>query len=66
MPACVAVINAEPSSVKFTLCGVSDNPDMLFRGQIESIGVNPRLSVKGAQGETLVERVWPGAGFNHD
>ncbi len=68
MSACIAVINAGSSSVKFALFAdaVSDNPDMLFRGQIEGIGVSPRLNVKDAQGETLVEREWPEAGFNHD
>lgn len=66
MSGCIAVINAGSSSVKFAVCAVSDNPAILFRGQIEGIGVSPRLSVKDAQGETLVERVWPEAGFNHD
>jgi len=65
MTHCIAVINAGSSSVKFALYAVSDNPDILFRGQIEGIGVSPRLSVKDAQGELLVERVWPESGFDH-
>ena len=66
MSGCIAVINAGSSSVKFALCADSDNADILFRGQIEGIGVSPRLSVKDAQGGSLVEREWPVAGFDHD
>ena len=66
MSGCIAVINAGSSSVKFALCADSDNADILFRGQIEGIGVSPRLHVKDAQGGTVVERAWPATGFDHD
>jgi acetate kinase len=66
MSGCIAVINAGSSSVKFALCADSDNADILFRGQIEGIGVSPRLNVKDAQGGTLVERASSAAGFDHD
>src|ERR1700744_4461158 len=63
---CIAVINAGSSSVEFALFSTSDHADILFRGQIEGIGVSPRLHVKDAQGETLIERAWPEAECNHD
>lgn len=62
----IAVINAGSSSIKFALYDASDNADILFRGQIEGIGVSPRLNVRDAKGETVVERAWPVDGFNHD
>jgi acetate kinase len=66
MSGCIAVINAGSSSVKFALYVASSNADTLFSGQIEGIGVNPRLNVKDAKGGTLIERTWPADGFNHD
>jgi acetate kinase len=66
MSGCIAVINAGSSSVKFALCEASDGTDTLFSGQIEGIGVAPRLEVKTASGEVLEARTWSDAGFNHD
>jgi acetate kinase len=66
MDGCISVINAGSSSVKFALFADSANADVLFRGQIEGIGVSPRLNVRDAQGRTVVERAWPTAGFDHD
>jgi acetate kinase len=66
MSGCIAVINAGSSSIKFALFDTSSNADTLFHGQIEGIGVNPRLKVKDAHGGTLIERTWPADGFNHD
>ncbi|PPQ35019.1 acetate/propionate family kinase [Rhodopila globiformis] len=65
MSGCIAVINAGSSSIKFALCGLADD-DVLYRGQVEGIGVDPRLRVRNAQGETIIERAWPAAGFGHD
>jgi acetate kinase len=62
----VAVINAGSSSIKFAICQASGNADILFRGQIEGIGVAPRLKVRDAQGATVAERTWPVDGFDHD
>jgi acetate kinase len=62
----IAVINAGSSSVKFAIFKASRTADILFRGQIEGIGVAPRLTVKDAQGRMLAERTWPADGFNHD
>ena len=66
MSGCIGVINAGSSSVKFALCEASSDADTLFYGQVEGIGVSPRLNVKDAHGDTLIERTWPAEGFNHD
>ena len=40
MPDCLAVLNSGSSSIKFALYAAADQP-LLFRGQIESIGLGP-------------------------
>src|SRR4051812_5900391 len=65
MSGCIAVINAGSSSIKFALCGLTADAGILHRGQVEGIGVEPRMKVRNAQGETIVERTWPAAGFDH-
>ncbi len=65
MSSCVAVINAGSSSIKFAIFSYSDDAGILFRGQIEGIGVSPRLRVRDAEGKTLDERTWPSSGFDH-
>jgi acetate kinase len=62
----IAVINAGSSSVKFAICQASRNVDILFRGQIEGIGVAPRLKVRNAQGAMVAEQTWPADGFDHN
>jgi acetate kinase len=64
MPDCLAVLNAGSSSIKFALYGASDEA-LLFRGQIESIGLEPRLKVRDAAGHTVAEERWPPEGFDH-
>jgi acetate kinase len=64
MPDCIAVINAGSSSIKFALYAAHDEA-LLFRGQIESIGVSPRLKVRDVAGATVAEQSWPSAGFDH-
>jgi acetate kinase len=66
MTGSIAVINAGSSSVKFAICQASRDADILFRGQIEGIGVAPRLKVGNAQGATVAEQTWPADGFDHD
>ncbi len=66
MSGCIAVINAGSSSVKFALCDASGSADVLFRGQVEGIGVAPHLKVRNAVGEVLVEQSWNADGFDHD
>jgi acetate kinase len=64
MPDCIAVINAGSSSIKFALYAASDEA-LLFRGQIESIGLEPRLKVRDTAGTTIAEQKWPPSGFDH-
>jgi acetate kinase len=61
----IAVVNAGSSSIKFALCDASNDTNVLFRGQIEAIGVAPKLHVKDAQGKTIEQRSWPAEGFDH-
>jgi acetate kinase len=65
MSGCIAVVNAGSSSIKFALFDASSDTNVLYRGQIEAIGVAPRLSVKDAQGITIEQRSWPTEGFDH-
>ncbi len=65
MRGCIAVLNAGSSSIKFALYGADSSEALLFRGQIQQIGVTPRLSVTNARGETIAEKSWPADGFDH-
>ena len=59
----ILVVNAGSSSIKFQLFSVGerDRLQRLLKGQIEGIGVHPRLFAKGVKGETLTDQTWPGA-----
>ncbi|HEX2940256.1 MAG TPA: acetate/propionate family kinase, partial [Rhodopila sp.] len=46
-------------------CGPKAEADILYRGQIEGIGVAPRLTVRNAQKETIATKTWSPAGFDH-
>jgi acetate kinase len=59
----VAVLNAGSSSIKFAL--YEKDVSLLFRGQVEQIGVSPKLQVSNPAGEKLIERSWPASGFDH-
>lgn len=61
----VAVFNAGSSSIKFAV--FEDNPEypILFRGQVEKLGVAPRLVVKNSDDEQIVERSWSAAELDH-
>jgi len=61
----IAVINAGSSSIKFALYESDKNMALQFRGQVEQLGVSPRLHVADASGGKLVERSWPKEGFDH-
>lgn len=65
MRGCIVVLNAGSSSIKFALYGIDSSESLLFRGQIQQIGVSPRLSVTNAQGEAIAEKSWPAEGFDH-
>lgn len=53
----ILVINAGSSSLKFQLFDVSkrEAPACAFKGQIDGIGVRPRLRAKAARGEILAD-----------
>jgi acetate kinase len=59
----IAVINAGSSSIKFAVYEACAS--LLFRGQLEQIGLSPRLHVVDAGGNGLVERSWRAEGFDH-
>src|SRR5262245_10142009 len=65
MSECIAVINAGSSSIKFALYDAGRRRDLLFRGQIEQIGVSPRLHVTNAKGASVSELSRPPEGFDH-
>jgi acetate kinase len=64
MADCIAVLNAGSSSIKFAVYGAADEA-LLFRGQIESIGVKPQLTVRDPSGATIAEQGWQPEGFDH-
>ena len=62
---CLAVINAGSSSIKFALYGGDAAECLLFRGQVEQIGVAPRLHVVDGKGAIVAEQQWAADGFDH-
>ena len=66
MPKFIAVINAGSSSVKFAVYDAEKDERCLFRGQVEGIGVKPRLKVADADGCVVEERDFAAQGFDHD
>lgn len=65
MSGCIAVVNAGSSSIKFALYDLIGDGAALYRGQVEGIGVKPQLTVRNTQGQTVEDRTWPAAGFDH-
>lgn len=64
MPDMILVVNAGSSSLKFEVFEVGSAPNSLSRavkGQVEGIGVHPRLSAKDAKGNLLVDERLPAA-----
>lgn len=61
----IAVINSGSSSIKFALYEARSPEASLFRGQIEQIGVAPRLRVIDGAGNVVQQRQWPAEGFDH-
>ncbi len=60
----VLVVNSGSSSIKFAL--YRSDLDVLYRGQVEQIGVSPRLIVKDAAGKQVLEKKWPSKDFDHN
>lgn len=61
----IAVINAGSSSIKFALFETDGSQRMLFGGQVEQIGVSPRLTVKDAAGSKVIEKEWAPKELDH-
>ena len=62
----IAVINAGSSSIKFALYEATREENCLFRGQIDAIGVEPRLRVADGKGRVVEDRGFRPQGFDHD
>ena len=65
MPNQIAVINAGSSSIKFAVFHDDSAQSLIFRGQIEKIGVAPSLTVENAGGDKLIENEWGANEINH-
>jgi len=61
----LAVINAGSSSIKFALFEDNDDYPILFRGQVEKLGVAPHLVIKDSDGEQLIEKSWNANELDH-
>jgi len=62
----IAVINAGSSSIKFAVFNEGGrDQELMFRGQIENIGVAPKLHVEKPDGEKLVENEWGAKDLDH-
>jgi acetate kinase len=61
----VAVINAGSSSIKFAIYGGEHFRSLMFRGQIEQIGLSPRLRVVDAKKQAVREKCWSAQELDH-
>jgi acetate kinase len=61
----IAVLNAGSSSIKFAVFEDDTAHPLLFRGQIENIGVGPRLKVEDAEGKLIAENDWGAKKLDH-
>ncbi len=69
MQGLILVVNAGSSSIKFSAYKPVEeqDPALLFKGQVESIGAAPHLIVKGEKGTTTADKRWPsGAKADHE
>jgi acetate kinase len=65
----ILVINAGSSSIKFSGYEAAEKPGpvLLFKGQIEGIGLAPHMSAKDATGANIAEKRWPADGkWDHE
>jgi acetate kinase len=61
----IAVINAGSSSIKFALYEANSAQSLLFRGQVEGIGVKPHLKVADGAGAVVEERSFETQNYDH-
>ena len=57
----ILVLNAGSSSLKFQVLAADAGLERRVRGQIDGIGVHPRLRATDADGAVLVDRTWEAA-----
>jgi acetate kinase len=62
---CIAVLNAGSSSIKFALYEAGHDGALLFRGQIENVGLAPHLKAVDAAGAVVAERRWASGALDH-
>lgn len=62
---CIAVLNTGSSSIKFALYDSGADGALLYRGQIERIGVGPHLEVRDAAGKVVAEKRWSDDALDH-
>ena len=62
---CLGVLNAGSSSIKFAIYDPGNDLPLRFRGQIQDIGVAPRLKVADRAGRIVAERSWAAAELDH-
>ena len=62
----IAVLNAGSSSIKFAVFERDREQSLLFRGQVERIGVAPTLLVEGPDGEKLADHRWGNNTLDHN
>src|SRR5689334_596330 len=57
----ILVVNAGSSSVKFQVFGLAGEKDLqpLIRGDVEGIGVRPRLKARDAADKVLIDKTFP-------
>jgi acetate kinase len=65
MPNQIAVINAGSSSIKFAVFHDDPAQSLIFRGQVEKIGVAPSLTVENSGGDKLIENEWSAKEVDH-
>ena len=65
MTGCIAVLNAGSSSIKFALYEAGHDGALLFRGQIENVGLAPHLKAVDAAGAVVAERRWTSGALDH-
>lgn len=63
---CLLVLNGGSSSIKFAAYATSSDEEApLLRGQVEGIGAEPRLRLRGKEGAAVEDRRLPATGFDH-
>ena len=65
MNGCIAVLNAGSSSIKFALYEAGRDGALLFRGQVENIGLAAHLAAADPSGAVVAERRWGKGELDH-